>query len=76
MILGEKLAAGDPTALASIGPQVTGMTHSSLEPTSPGLEVLCERWEGPVMAYPEAMRSDSASPGTRPVLPGTRSMLL
>ena len=46
-------------ALASLGPQVTGIMHSSLESTTPGLQALFERWSGPVMAYPEAMRSDS-----------------
>ena len=46
-------------ALTALGPQVTGIMHSSLESTTPGLEVLFERWNGPVMAYPEAMRADS-----------------
>ena len=48
-------------ALASLGPQVTGIMHSTLESTTPGLEVLFERWGGPVMAYPEVMHFDSAS---------------
>lgn len=42
-------------ALTALGPQVTGIMHSSLEATTPGLEALFERWSGPVMAYPEAM---------------------
>ena len=48
-------------ALTALGPQVTGIMHSSLESTTPGLEALFERWNGPVMAYPEAMRFDSVS---------------
>ena len=39
-------------ALTSLGPQATGIMHSSVESTTPGLEVLFERWNGPVMAYP------------------------
>ena len=46
-------------ALTSLGPQVTGIMHSSFESTTPGLEVLFERWSGPVMAYPEAMHFDA-----------------
>ena len=45
-------------ALTALGPQVTGIMHSSLASTTPGLEVLFERWSGPVMAYPEAMHFD------------------
>ena len=52
-------------ALASLGPQVVGIMHSSLEATAPGLEVLFERWSGPVMAYPEAMRFGPESHSTR-----------
>ena len=52
-------------ALASLGPQVVGIMHSSLESTTPGLEVLFERWNGPVMAYPEALHFDSAVHRTR-----------
>ena len=48
-------------ALTSLGPQVTGIMHSSVESTTPGLEVLFERWNGPVMAYPEATRRDSST---------------
>ena len=57
-------------AIASLGPQVTGIMHSSFESTTPGLEVLFERWSGPVMAYPEAMRFDAESHlGRDPVEP-------
>ena len=48
-------------ALTSLGPQVTGIMHSSLESTTPGLEVLFDRWNGPVMAYPEATHRDSVT---------------
>ena len=46
-------------ALASLGPRVVGIMHSSFESTTPGLNILLDRWRGPVMAYPEAMRFDS-----------------
>ena len=52
-------------ALTSLGPRVAGIMHSSLGATTPGLEVLFERWRGPVMAYPEATRPDSASHSAR-----------
>ena len=52
-------------ALTSLGPQVTGIMHSSLEATTPGLEVLFERWSGPVMAYPEATHPDSVPHAAR-----------
>ena len=48
-------------ALVSLGPHVVGIMHSAVESTYPGLRILFERWDGPVMAYPEAMRFDSAS---------------
>ena len=48
-------------ALTALRPQVTGIMHSSLASTTPGLEILFERWSGPVMAYPEATRADSVS---------------
>ena len=57
-------------ALASLGPRVTGIMHSSPGATTAGLEVLFRRWSGPVMAYPEATRPDSASHAARlPVEP-------
>ena len=48
-------------ALVTLGPQVTGIMHSSLESTAAGLDILFERWSGPVMAYPEVMHFDSVS---------------
>ncbi len=47
-------------ALVALGPRAVGIMHSSVESTSPGLRILYERWDGPVMAYPEVMRFDSA----------------
>ena len=55
-------------ALAALGPQVAGIMHSSLESTWPGLEVLFERWSGPVMTYPEAIHFDAAGRRTRELL--------
>ena len=55
-------------ALVSLGPGVVGIMHSSLESTTPGLEVLFERWNGPVMAYPEAVHFDPAGHRTRELL--------
>ena len=48
-------------ALVALGPEVVGIMHSSVKSTYPGLDVLYGRWEGPVMAYPEALRFDSVS---------------
>ena len=48
-------------AITALGPQATGIMHSSLRATTPGLEVLFGRWSGPVMAYPEAMSFDAES---------------
>ena len=45
-------------ALQKIGGDVFGIMHSTVGATTPGLQVLCERWAGPVMAYPETMRGD------------------
>ena len=40
-------------AMMSFEPQVMGVMHSTIETTGPGLKALFERWNGPVMAYPE-----------------------
>lgn len=57
-------------ALSALGPQVVGIMHSSLPSTTRGLEVLFERWSGPVMAYPEATGFDALSRRARgPVQP-------
>ena len=51
--------------LTSLRPQVAGIMHSSLGATATGLEVLFERWRGPVMAYPEATHPVSVSHAAR-----------
>ena len=52
-------------ALCALGPQVSGIMHSSLAVTSPALEMLLARWSGPVMAYPETLHLDPADPSAR-----------
>ena len=56
-------------ALRAFHPQVLGIMHSSVKSTGPGLEVLFERWSGPVMAYPEANGYDAVARGPMPVGP-------
>ena len=56
-------------ALTALGPQVAGIMHSSFKSTTPGLKILFERWNGTVMAYPEAAGFDAVSRGTIPVRP-------
>ncbi len=56
-------------ALCAMGPQAVGIMHSSFRSTTPGLEVLFERWGGPVMAYPEAIGFDAVTRGPMPVAP-------
>lgn len=55
--------------LTAFGPQVVGIMHSSFKSTGPGLAVLYERWNGPVMAYPEATGRDAVTGGTMAVGP-------
>ncbi|MBT5432210.1 MAG: homocysteine S-methyltransferase family protein [Alphaproteobacteria bacterium] len=45
--------------LKAIGGDVFGIMHSSIEATTPGLEVLFDRWDGPVMAYPETIHHNA-----------------
>jgi len=45
-------------ALIGLGVQVAGVMHSSVEDTTPGLEMLYQSWSGPVMAYPETALFD------------------
>ena len=47
-------------ALTALGPQVSGIMHSSMETTTPGLQMLFDRWSGPVMAYPETVHFNDA----------------
>ena len=48
-------------ALMAIGGDVFGIMHSAIESTKPGLDVLSERWDGHLMAYPETPVFDAAS---------------
>ena len=57
-------------ALTALGPDVVGIMHSSLSSTTLGLDVLFERWTGPVMAYPETTGYDAGAREARgPVTP-------
>ncbi|MDE0008665.1 MAG: homocysteine S-methyltransferase family protein [Gammaproteobacteria bacterium] len=55
--------------LSALGPQAVGIMHSSFHSTTPGLDVLFERWGGPVMAYPEALGFDAVTQGAMAVAP-------
>ena len=48
------------TGLTATGGDVYGIMHSSIDATGPGLEVLRELWDGPIMAYPETLLVDPA----------------
>ncbi len=52
--------SGIVAGLTAMGGDVYGIMHSSIEATGPGLEVLRELWDGPVMAYPETLLFDPA----------------
>ena len=56
-------------AICALGPTAVGIMHSSLPCTTPGLEIVFERWGGPVMAYPEATGIDPVSRVARGVDP-------
>ena len=45
--------------LTALGGDAAGIMHSKVANTSPGLEMLFERWSGPVMAYPETAKFTS-----------------
>ncbi len=49
-------------ALTALGPQVVGIMHSTVRATGPGLQVLFQHWDGPVMAYPEATAAHQLEP--------------
>ena len=55
--------------MAAYDPQVLGIMHSSVKSMAPGLDVLFERWRGPVMAYPEANGYDAVTRSPLPVGP-------
>ena len=52
------MPAGDFTAVVdgilAHDCQVAGIMHSEIEATAPALDVLRQRWSGPVMAYAES----------------------
>ena len=50
--------------LCSLNPQAVGIMHSALPSTTQALDVLFQRWDGPVMAYPEAHGFDSETRAT------------
>ena len=54
------MPAGDFSVVAdnalAHGDQVAGIMHSEIEATAPALDVLCQRWSGPTMAYAESGR--------------------
>ena len=56
-------------ALTALGPQAVGIMHSSLPSTTRGLDILFQRWSGPVMAYPEATGFDAETRRHRGTVP-------
>ena len=55
--------------LTAYGPDVVGIMHSSFYSTTPALEMLFDRWAGPVMAYPEANGWDAVASAPMSVTP-------
>ena len=49
-------------AMLALNPQVVGIMHSTVDATALGLDMLLRRWDGPVMAYPEATAEHSIEP--------------
>ena len=47
-------------ALMERGGDVYGIMHSTADVTGPALDCLANRWQGPVMAYPETLRTFDA----------------
>lgn len=67
--LSDSHRAGQPISLESVvdaliafGPQVVGIMHSRVESIDPGLDVLRQRWDGPVMVYPETAGAHNVAP--------------
>lgn len=50
-------------------PQVVGIMHSSVKSIQMGLDVVRGRWDGPMMAYPEANGWDALAGSPLPVTP-------
>ena len=57
------------SGLLDLKPQVMGLMHSCVKSIQPGLDVLCELWDGPVMVYPEANGFDALAKAPLPVSP-------
>ena len=51
-------------ALTALDPQVVGIMHSTIDATHAGLDILMQRWDGPLMAYPEAAAEHHVDPET------------
>lgn len=49
-------------AMISLGPDVIGIMHSTVQAMGSGLDIVFDRWHGPVMAYPEAAASHYVGP--------------
>lgn len=47
-----------------LGGAVAGIMHTTAEDTDPALDILFERWDGPVMVYPESLVPETAADGT------------
>ena len=44
--------------IASLSPDVLGVFHSRIAETTVALQVMLDRWSGPVVVYPDAGRED------------------
>ena len=55
--------------LTEYEPDVVGIMHSSFYSTTPAIEMLFERWDGPVMTYPEANGYDAVARAPMSVTP-------
>jgi methionine synthase I (cobalamin-dependent) len=51
--------------LMAVGGSVSGIMHSAISSTSPGLEVLYRHWSGPVMVYPETLMANATGSAER-----------
>ncbi len=48
--------------MKSFNPQVMGIMHSTVDAVSVGLDLLSQKWTGPVLAYPESLHSHAVEP--------------
>ena len=44
--------------IAALGPDVLGVFHSKVDETTAALQVVLDQWTGPIVAYPDAGRTD------------------